>query len=116
MKQLYILLAFGLFNLNINAQCGENPAPIANFSLTSEGGFKNIFFSDSSKISSGSITSWKWDFGDGSPASTSQNPFYQYTAEGSFIVKLIITSNLGCKDSISKTSWVIPVYTKHHHQ
>lgn len=97
-----------LLGLSAKAQCGSNPVPIADFSLTSGCGFQTIYFNSLSTISSGSIVSWEWDFGDGSPINTSINPSYQYNGGGSFPVKLIVTSNLGCKDSITKTSNVFP--------
>ena len=40
--------------------------------------------------STGSITSWKWDFGDGS-TSTMQNPSHTYTDPGNYTVSLTVT-------------------------
>ena len=40
------------------------------------------------------VTSWNWNFGDGS-ISTTQNPSHIYTTEGSFVPSLIATNNLG---------------------
>lgn len=37
-----------------------------------------------------------WDFGDGSPTSTEENPVYQYTAPGSYTITLIGTDVDGC--------------------
>lgn len=44
---------------------------------------------------------WKWDFDDGSPISTLQNPVHTYTSEGTYNPKLIV-ENLtnGCIDSM----------------
>jgi len=64
-------------------------------------------FTDKSTISSGSITSWAWDFGD-TKTSTSQNPSHSYTTSGTFTIKLVVTSNNGCKDSTTKTVTVYP--------
>jgi len=41
--------------------------------------------------SSGKITSWEWDFGDGSPRSYDQNPSHVYTEPGSYTVTLIVS-------------------------
>jgi PKD repeat protein len=45
-------------------------------------------------LSEGEITSWKWDFGDGT-SSTEQNPTHQYPAkpgrEGIYTVVLYVT-------------------------
>lgn len=67
----------------------------------------SVNFTDVSTIAVGdAILSWKWNFGD--PASginnTSnlQNPAHLYSAGNqSFNVKLVVTWNLGCKDSIT---------------
>jgi len=48
------------------------------------------------------ITNWLWDFGDGS-LSTGQIADHFFTSDGIFNVKLIITNNHGCIDSITKT-------------
>jgi gliding motility-associated-like protein len=66
-------------------------------------------FIDTSRISSGSITGWLWNFGDpnanaGNPnTSTLQNPTHRYTVVGNYTATLIITSNNGCTDTISQT-------------
>lgn len=48
-----------------------------------------------------SPTSWLWDFGDGG-TSVLQNPVHQYTALGTYNVKLIACNAIGC-DSIIET-------------
>lgn len=42
--------------------------------------------------------SWEWDFGDGSPVSTIQNPVHNFPAYGPYTVRLIVT-NGGCADT-----------------
>jgi gliding motility-associated-like protein len=54
-------------------------------------------FTNSSTISSGSMQ-FDWDFGDAN-FSNLANPTHSYTAPGTYIVKLLATSNNGCKDS-----------------
>ena len=66
-------------------------------------------FSNTSAISSGSIT-YAWNFGDGSTL-TSQNPEHQYSAPGTYKVKLVVTSNNNCKDSLEKTVTVYSLPT-----
>lgn len=44
---------------------------------------------------------YSWDFGDGF-TSTNTNPIKAF-ADGSYNVKLVATSNLGCKDSTTQT-------------
>jgi PKD repeat protein len=65
-------------------------------------------FTDSTTITAGSISSWSWDFGDGSTPSAAQNPKHSYTKAGTYTVKLIATSTLGTSDNISKTVTVYP--------
>lgn len=43
------------------------------------------------------IVSHEWNFGDGSPIDTNQNPMHTYTIDGVFNAVLTITNNLGCK-------------------
>jgi PKD repeat protein len=53
-----------------------------------------------------SIVRWEWSFGDGSRTSFLQNPTHTYTSGGYFDVKLIVWSELGCIDSITKTIFI----------
>ena len=52
------------------------------------------------------ITSWQWNFGDGSTA-TGSNVSHTYTTTGTYNVRLIITGISGCLDTIIK-----PIYVK----
>ncbi|MDI9394115.1 MAG: PKD domain-containing protein, partial [Euryarchaeota archaeon] len=64
-------------------------APVASFTTDSNAG--NIPFTVKfTDTSTGEISSWKWDFGDGS-TSTDQNPTHTYVTEGSYIVTLTAT-------------------------
>ena len=45
------------------------------------------------------VVSYRWDFGDGT-TSTQQSPVKTYTTEGSYTVKLVITTASGCTDSV----------------
>jgi gliding motility-associated-like protein len=45
---------------------------------------------------------WEWDFGDGSPLSTVQNPVHTYPAFGNYTVRLIVT-NGACADTAFRT-------------
>lgn len=62
-------------------------------------------FSNKSTISGGSISSYKWYFGDGATATTA-NPSHRYAAEGTYQVKLVVTSDNGCRDSLT-TAYVV---------
>ncbi len=54
--------------------------------------------------SSGPVTSWEWDFGDGG-TSTAQNPSHQYQNPGTYDVTLIVCS-ANCCDTTTKTNYI----------
>jgi gliding motility-associated-like protein len=64
---------------------------------------QNIDFFDNS-ISSSAITSWFWDFGDGS-TSNLQNPIYQYQLTGNYDVTLITGVN-NCTDTFIISDYI----------
>lgn len=76
---------------------------IADFGYTDMGG--GVFqFSDSSM----NATTWSWDFGDGSPINTSQNPMHTYSSPGNYQVCLSVSGDSTCNvnmycDSVSFT-------------
>jgi gliding motility-associated-like protein len=94
------------FNLPINIY----PNPVANFSVSDVCLGLSSNFLDQSSISTGNVTSWQWDFGT-TPTQTSvqQSPSFTYTSDGSKNVKLIVTSDKGCKDTITKPVTVNPL-------
>lgn len=49
--------------------------------------------------------SWRWDFGDGN-TSLQQDPQYEYTLDGAYDVKLVITDSRGCMDSLTKSTFI----------
>ena len=57
-----------------------------------------IGFINTSNITSGSITSNGWIYGDGN-TSASQNGLNNYISNGTYNAQLIVTSNMGCKDT-----------------
>ncbi|HTY52777.1 MAG TPA: PKD domain-containing protein [Methanomicrobiales archaeon] len=61
-----------------------------------------VSFSDTS---SGSPTSWSWDFGDGNTLQE-HNPGHEYTQEGSYSVTLSITNETS-SDTTKKTHYII---------
>jgi hypothetical protein len=86
----------------------QGVTPVASFSVndTTDCLIGNRFtFSNRSTISSGSTTS-NWDFGNGS-FSTANNVVKSYSNSGNYLVRLISSSNSGCKDTVYKTVRVI---------
>ncbi len=86
-----------------------SPVPVAKFSCYNVCLHQPINFNDSSAISSGIISSRAWDFGDGTLFSTLVNPNHTYTSAGTFTVSLIIISDNGCRDTITKNVIVHPL-------
>lgn len=66
-------------------------------SLLCDSGYVNFF---DSTISNDLITNWQWNFGDGN-FSNEQFPVYQYKSPGVYDVRLTVTTEMGCKDSLS---------------
>ncbi len=80
-----------------------NPLPVVDFKVDETCISDLAAFTDETSISTGSFSDWAWDFGDGVGSSILQNPGYQYQNPGVYTVRLIVTSDLGCVDSISKS-------------
>lgn len=57
----------------------------------------------------GSVTSWNWDFGDGSAPSDSQSPSHVFSIPGDFEVSLTVTTEGGCHATFSKVVTVFPL-------
>ncbi|MCX6316062.1 MAG: PKD domain-containing protein [Bacteroidetes bacterium] len=73
--------------------------PIASFRVTPDCNNRLRFIFTDQSIAP---LTWEWDFGDGSPAVTIQNPTHTYTAYGIYTVRLIVT-NGGCSDTAYRT-------------
>jgi len=93
---------------------------IASFTADQRSGYNplTVQFTDTS---TGTITGWQWDFGDGS-TSTLQNPQHTYTATGTYMVKLNITGAEGTdlkiepayitvSELVSTTTTIVPSTT-----
>ena len=117
---IHIFSGIGIYNVQLTVSTGNgcsssfalpvafsNP-PQANFSYSpATCAQQNIYFMDLSQTNSGgSISIWQWDFGNGS-SSYSQNPGCGYSSAGTYVVKLKVTNNFGCNDSIVQLVTVI---------
>jgi len=115
---------YGTFNIKLvsisNFNCKDsltidinvNPNPKVNFGISSAiqcFNYNRFGFSDSGKISSGNYT-YTWQFGDGVSSSVA-NPSHHYVDTGKFKPLLILTSGLGCSDSLYKNVYVNPMPT-----
>ncbi len=82
-----------------------NPVPVAKFIATTVCQGDTTIFKDSSTINGGSISSWNWNFGDGTISSL-QNPSHLYLSAGTYNVSLTVSSNTGC-DSTFKLPVIV---------
>jgi PKD repeat protein len=88
-----------------------NPMPAAGYTINSSAQCltDNSFgFTNTSSITTGSLAQYSWDFGDGGTATT-LNATRSYAAPGTYTVKLVSTSNNGCKDSTTQQAVVHPM-------
>lgn len=88
-----------------------SPPPIASFNNTIACLGSLTHFTSTSTTTFGNIVSWQWDFGDGVGNSTLQNPDYIFPGGGTFNVQLIVTTNIGCSDTIIRPVFVSPLPT-----
>lgn len=58
-----------------------------------------VYFYDQS---SPDVTQWLWDLGNGQGFSTVQNPFCYYAEPDTYMVSLLVTTDIGCTDSVTK--------------
>ncbi len=83
-----------------------SPNPVVNFSLPNvclpSGSGQ---FNSTSSISDGTESQfiYLWNFGDATPTAGGQNPVHIFTGTGPYNVKLLITSNNGCADSLTQS-------------
>lgn len=78
------------------------PRPQVTFTTNAACKGEAIEFKNTSTILSGVIT-YEWDFADGN-GSDLGNPFHSYSAAATYNAKLVVTSDLGYKDSL-----IVPV-------
>ncbi|HEY4062560.1 MAG TPA: PKD domain-containing protein [Puia sp.] len=81
------------FNISPGATiCGNNP----------------VRFIDQTQ---GPVSSWSWNFGDNTPLNNVPSPGYQYSADGTYTITLIVSNDL-CSDTLSKSVQVLPPFPK----
>lgn len=85
-----------------------HPLPVALFSSINVCEGSTTFFTDSSTVSSGSITNWVWNFGDGNN-SQQEDPQHMFANEGNYLVSLIVSTNSGCVDTVQQSITVNPM-------
>ena len=89
-----------------------SPKPLAAFSITpADQNFINTvtsFIDQSTVAAPATIVGWNWDFGDAIGTSVLQNPSYTFLTPGKYTVKLIVETQDGCLDTITKEYEILP--------
>ncbi|TAF63049.1 MAG: PKD domain-containing protein [Cytophagales bacterium] len=76
-------------------------ATVGNFTVSGQCLGETTNFNNTSAGSESNVSSWLWDFGDGT-TSTAKNPTKQYTNTGVYSVKLTVNNVGGCTNTITK--------------
>ena len=84
-----------------------HPTPVAEFVNDTVCAEIEMTFTDGATIPTGTIDTWTWYFGDGDQ-STAQNTNHTYALGGQYTGSLVVTSDLGCIDTIAKNIIVYP--------
>jgi PKD repeat protein len=92
--------------------CLAQTPPVAQFNYTPEKPLANetvVFDASASYDPDGTIVSYKWDFGDGSPIETLPTPLVEhtYSEPGNYTVTLVVTDNETLQDSTISVVTVI---------
>jgi thioredoxin 1 len=106
------VLSTGEENTNVLDEENTN-IPIAQFTSDVTKGYCPLIvqFTDTS---TGELTKWKWDFGDGT-TSPKQNPMHKYSEVGSYTVKLTVTNDEG-SNTVTRTDYIKIVAKNQSHK
>jgi len=66
------------------------------------------FTTNTTTTNTGAVTSYDWDFGDGTVHLTQQDPLHAYSATGNYVVILTIVDTSGCENSVSHIVNITP--------
>ncbi|WP_445722640.1 PKD domain-containing protein [Flavobacterium sp.] len=91
----------GVFT-NAAQAIGPNPNFEANQTLIQPN--TNVTFTNTTTFGA-PITSWSWNFGDGSTSSV-QNPTHTYTTSADYTVSLTVSDLDGCSRTLTKTAYI----------
>lgn len=85
-----------------------NPPPPVNFTTTNTCQNSAVMFiPDAGVMNISTIATWFWEFGSGA-TSVLKNPVHTFVLAGTYNVKLTITDNNGCTNSISRSVVITP--------
>lgn len=84
-----------------------HPLPVVTFTNTEVCHEVTTQFTNTSSIASGTLEDAFWDFGDGS-VSVDYDPSFTFPDDGSYLVELTMTSDMGCENSATQAVTVHP--------
>ncbi len=95
------LIAFTPFACSdtVQHQVTVYPTPVPGFFNDTVCAELTLTFTDTSSVSSGSIVAWSWDFDDGA-TTAQQHPAHVFIPGGNYSVRLAVTTDEGCVDSV----------------
>jgi gliding motility-associated-like protein len=99
--KLTITLSTGCIS-EITQQITVNPLPEIAFDTPPTCISDNTVFANRTTIADNSALAYQWDFGDGTPIQTEQNPVHKYQSTGDYRITLTVTSAYGCSESLTK--------------
>ena len=79
-----------------------SPTPVVAFTFENLCEGDVVQFYDSSTLSSGTITNYHWDFGDGDTSDVA-NPTHQYAGTNTYPVTLTLTASSGCSATLTQS-------------
>lgn len=79
--------------------------PLVGFTFEDVCDGKPVLFTN---LSTGEVSSWKWEFGDGSPPNFNQNISHTYPGPGTYTAQLTITTIYNCSDFMQGQVTVFP--------
>ncbi len=80
--------------LPIHKEPTPGEKPVADFSTSVTSGYAPLAVQFTDK-STGSPTSWSWNFGDGTPDSSEVSPAHTYNTQGTYVAKLTVSNANG---------------------
>lgn len=103
--KLVIRGASGADSITKNQFITVNAQPTVDFTVSDTGGCSplNVQFTDKSVANTGTISSYAWDFGDGT-TSTSPSPLHTYSINGDFTINLKVTNSTGCSKILTRVN------------
>lgn len=84
-----------------------NPLPVAAYTNDNVCETNHTTFTNTTTLSSGTLVSAFWDFGNGG-TSDDMSPEYTFPGAGSYAVELTMTSDKGCQNSVTQSVTVNP--------